>query len=173
MCGGRRLQAADVIGPGQQGMVEGGRRHRKPPEEDDENCDRAGEAGTTPLPHGCALRRVTDAGTWPQTPLGLIYHPILFLQIFSHCLSKEDTSRGRLCPNLPQPGASGLGGLSPCREALPFPWLASLTVLQGQPWLDARLDTPLSLCTELFVWHRPWTWWVKGISFQLRKLTGT
>lgn len=158
MCRGRRLQAADVIGPGQQGMVEGGRRHRKPPEEDDEDCDRAGEADTTPLPHGCALRRVTDAGTRPQAPLGLIYHLILFLQMFSHCLSKEDTSRGRLCPNLPQPRASGLGGLSPCRGALPFPWPASLTVLQGQPWLYARLDTPLSLCTELFVWHRPWTW---------------
>ena len=94
-------------------------------------CEGAGRAAATPLPHGCALRRVTDARTRPQAPLGLIYHLILFLQILSHCLSKEDTSRGRLCPNLPQPGASGLEGLSPCRGALPFPWPASLTVLQG------------------------------------------
>ena len=137
-----------MIRPGQQGIVEGGRRHRKPPEDDDEDCDRAGEADTTPLPHGCALRRVTDDGTWPQTPLGLIYHPILFLQIFSHCLSKEDPSRGRLCPNLPQPGASGLGGLSPCRGALPF-LPASLFSRGSLGWTPG--GTRLSRCAQSYL----------------------
>ena len=62
-CAGEEAEAADVIRPGQQGMAEGGRRHRKPPEEDDAAVKEQGEQ----LPHLC-LTVVRSGGLLTPEP---------------------------------------------------------------------------------------------------------